>query len=329
MSDEVLVLDEATVREVASGVDALGAAREAFVALSRGAVEQPDVLSLDLRRQRGEVHAKGAFIHGAPFYTIKVASGFYGNPALGLPVAGGAVWVFDAATGALRAILLDRGHLTDVRTGAAGAVAADLLARPDSERAVVVGAGGQARHQMAALARVRELRHITVWARDPEAGRRCAEDVAAATGVETTTCADLRDAVHDADVVVTATPAREPLVRAGWIQPGTHVTAIGSDLPGKVELEPALLAGSRVFADRLAQCRTQGEIAAAIAAGAIAEGDVVAELGDVAAGAVTGRAASHEVTIADLTGVGALDAALAVAVVERALAAGAGMTLRA
>lgn len=320
----LLVLDERQVREIASGVDALAAAREAFVRLARGEVEQPDVLSLEIGEHRGEVHAKGAYLHGSPYYSIKVASGFYDNPALGLPVSAGAVWVFDARTGRVRAMLVDHGHLTDVRTGAAGALAADLLAAPDADVATILGAGGQARHQMRALARVRDLRRVLVWARRQEAADACAAELAAETGLDVVVADSLEAAVGAARIVVTTTPARTPLVHADWVRPGTHVTAVGSDLPGKVELEPALLARARVFADRLAQCRTQGEIAAAVAAGAIAIEDVAAELGDVAAGIAAGRTARDQITVADLTGVGALDAAMAAAVLARALDENAG-----
>lgn len=316
----ILVLDEAQIRDLAAGVDALASVREAFVRLARGEVEQPDVLSLELREQRGEVHAKGAYIHGAPYYSIKVASGFYDNPALGLPVVAGAVWVFDARTGRPRAILLDNGYLTDVRTAAAGALAADLLARPDADVATIVGAGGQARHQLRALAEVRTLREVLVWGRDHEAATRCASELAESTGLAVRACRELEDAVRAAGIVVTVTPSRAPLVHADWVAPGTHLTAVGSDLPGKLELEPALLAQARVVADRLSQCREQGEIAAAVAAGAITIDDVACELGEVAAGLAPGRTSEAEITVADLTGVGALDAAMATSVVERAIA---------
>jgi ornithine cyclodeaminase len=323
----VLVLSEPEVRDLAAGVDVLATVREAFVHLARGEVEQPDVLSLDVREHRGEVHAKGAYIHGAPYYSIKVASGFYGNPELGLPVGAGAVWVFDAHTGALRAMLLDNGYLTDLRTGAAGAVAADLLAREEARVATVVGAGVQARHQLRALTRVRPLERATIWARRPEAAAACAADLAAETGIPVQATTDLPGAVAAADIVVTVTPSREPLIEAQWVTPGTHITAVGSDLPGKTELAPALLARARIVADRLAQCRTQGEIAAAIAAGAIAAGDVACELGEVAAHSCRGRITPEDITVADMTGVGALDAALATAVVQRSRTERAGVVL--
>jgi ornithine cyclodeaminase len=125
-------------------------------------------------------------------------------------------------------------------------------------------------------------------------------------------------AVRGSDVVITATPSRQPVVLDAWVQPGMHVTAIGSDVPGKCELEPAILARARVVADSLRQCLTQGEIHHAVEAGAIGAGDVHAELGEVAAGLRPGRGAEDEITVADLTGVGVLDAAVSSVVVERA-----------
>lgn len=323
----VLIVREGELRELVGHRDALAAVREAFVALSRGAVEQPDVLSLDLAERRGEVHAKGAFIHGAPFYTIKVSSGFYDNPRRGLPVSAGAMWVFDAETGAIRAMLLDNGYLTDLRTAAAGALAAELLARPDASTALIVGAGGQARYQLEALVRVRRLERVLVWARRPEAAARYAAEMSARIGLPVEASGRLEEAVAAADIVVTTTPAREPLIRASWVAPGTHVTAVGSDMPGKHELDPTLLARAVVIADRLEQCRTQGEIAMALDAGAIALEDVAAELGDVAVGTFAGRTSAEEITVVDLTGVGALDAAMGTLVANRAIGQGIGEAL--
>lgn len=323
----VLVVRASELRELVGPADALPAVHDAFVRLWRGEVEQPDVLSLEVAAHRGEVHAKGAYLHGAPTFAIKVASGFYDNPARGLPVSAGAVWVFDAGTGRLRAILLDDGFLTELRTAAAGALSVRLLAREPVRTVAVVGTGGQARHQLRALATVCAPTEVRVWGRRAEAADRCARELAGELGLSVAPVASLADCVGGADVVVTTTPSRAPLVRAEWIWPGTHVVAVGSDLPGKVELDPVLLGRATVVADRLAQCREQGEVAAALRVGAIAEADVV-ELGAIASGDAPGRSDDDEITVADFTGVGALDAAIAAVALERARAAGAGERLR-
>ncbi len=320
------VLDEAAVRACIGPREALAACREAFRALARGEVVQPPPMGFDLADRRGEAHVKGAYLEGAPFFSIKVATGFYGNPARGLPVGSGVVWVFDAETGFPAAILQDNGYLTELRTGAAGAVAADALARRDVRRVAVVGAGVQARYQLEALLLVRTPAEVAVASRDAGRAAAYAAEMTAKHGVPVRVAASVREAVRDADLVLTCTPARAPVVMDAWIGPGTHVTAMGSDLPEKRELEPALLARAVVVADSRAQAVTQGEVHHAVAAGLVAP-ESVRELGDVLEARAPGRTREDDVTVADLTGVGALDAAVANVVMQRTLASDAGRLL--
>ena len=302
--------------------------RQAFVALARGDVTLPGVIGLELPEAGGEVHVKGAFLHGAPTYSFKVASGFYRNPERGLPVGAGLVLAFSAETGQLAAVLFDNGYLTELRTGAAGALAADLLARRRIGKVAMVGVGGQARYQLEALAGVRTPEVVAAWGRDPAKAEAYATEMRERLGLAVEAAPSLREAVQGADVVVTTTPAREPLVRAEWLAPGAHVTAVGSDMPEKQELDAAVLArADKVVADRLEACLQNGEIHRAVAAGAITAGDVHAELGQIAAGNRPGRESDDEITVADLTGVGVQDAALAAFVVTQAEARGAGRPL--
>lgn len=302
--------------------------REAFVALARGEATLPGVIGLELPDAQGEVHVKGAYLHGAPTYSFKVASGFYRNPERGLPVGAGLVLAFSAETGELAAVLFDNGYLTELRTGAAGALAADLLARPTIRKAAFVGVGGQARYQLEALAGVRTPEVVAAWGRDPAKAEAYAAEMRGRLGLAVEIPLSLQEAVEGADVVVTTTPSREPLVRAEWLAPGAHVTAVGSDMPEKQELDAAVLAhADKVVADRLEACLENGEIHRAVAAGAITADDVHAELGQVAAGERPGRESEDEITVADLTGVGVQDAALAALVVAAAAERGAGRPL--
>src|ERR687886_897335 len=139
---KVRILNESVTRGLIARPAALAEVRTAFAKLARGEAVVPAVLSLDLPMHRGEVHVKGGYLHGAPYFSVKTASGFYGNPEKGLPVGAGMVNVFDATTGQLAAILFDNGYLTELRTGAAGAVATDLLARRDVNQLGIVGCGG-------------------------------------------------------------------------------------------------------------------------------------------------------------------------------------------
>ena len=325
----ILLLAESDLRRLAGPEEALRAVRAGFEALARGRAVLPGVLHLDLPQARGEVHVKGAHLVGSPFFSIKEAGGFWGNPERGLPVGSGLVLVFDARTGLPRAILLDNGYLTELRTGAAGALAALLLARSELRVVGILGAGSQARYQLEALAASRRPARARVWSRRRESAEACAREMSARLGLPVEAVASAREAVSGSDLVVTTTTAREPVVRAEWIGPGMHLTAVGADSPEKQELEPEVLArADLVVADHLGQCLRLGEIHHAVAAGRLRAEDVYAELGELAAGLKPGRTSDDQITVADLTGVGVQDAALADRVVTEAERRGLGSVLQ-
>jgi len=324
----VRILLEAEIRDLIGPAAAYAAVRDAFVALARGQATLPGVIGFDVPAHRGEVHVKGAYLQGRPFYSIKEAAGFYGNAEKGMPVGSGLVLVFDATTGFPAAILFDNGYLTELRTGAAGALAAELLARRRVGRAAVIGAGSQARFQVEALTLVRRPDSVAVFSRTPARSDAYARETERRIGIPVAVAASARAAVEGSDVVITATPARAPIVRAEWLGPGTHVTAVGADGPEKQELEPAVLArADKVVVDRLDQCLRLGELHHAVEAGLLTAGGVWAELGELAAGIKPGRQSDDEITVADLTGVGIQDAAVANVVVAEAMRRGVGRTL--
>ena len=293
----------------------IDAVERAFVAYSIGEAELPGVIHLDVPEARGEIHVKAGHLHGARHYAVKVASGFYGSHP---PTIDGLVLAFDAADGTPAALLLDDGFITDARTGAAGGVASRHLASERVERVAVIGTGLQARYQVDALAAVRAFSSVHVWGRDRDHAVRCVEDLLERPGLPeraTYAVADsVEAAVREADVVITCTASRAPLVHAEWLGPRTHVTAVGSDGAGKQELEPQILRLADVVAcDSRAQCARLGELQHASE-----EVDRAVELGEIAAGTAKGRAASDGVTVADLTGVGVQDVAAAALVLERA-----------
>ncbi len=325
---EVLLLFERDIRSIVGPDEALAAVRDAFTGLARGDAILPDVINLDIPSSRVEAHVKGAHLQHSPFFSVKVASGSYENPSRDLPVGSGIVLVFDATTGFPRAVLFDNGYLTEIRTGAAGALAADLLARRDVERVGVVGVGAQARYQIAALLRVRSPERVIAYGRSEAKATAYAREISDRHGVKVLPAKTVEQAVRGSDLVVTVTPSNEPLVRADWVRPGMHITAVGSDGPEKQELDADVLGkADKVVADRLDQCARLGEIHHAIQAGAMRREDVYAELGEIAAGIKPGRERDDEITVADLTGVGVQDAAVANVVVEAALRRGMGKVL--
>ncbi len=332
MNHAVLVLREAEVRSLLDAEACREAVEEAFTAYATGRAVLPGVINLDLPEERAEIHVKAGHVKGGAHYAVKIVSGFYDNPARGLPTTDGMILVFDARTGGPEAILLDNGYVTHLRTGAAGAVAAKHLARRDARVVGVVGCGTQLAYQLEALALVRPFREVRIWGRSGEKSRARAVEMErrheGRPPCRFLAVESVREAVEAADIVLTITPSREALVRAEWLSPGAHVTAVGSDGPEKRELDPQVVArADRLVADSLPQCLRLGEIHHAVAAGAITESDVDAELGEITAGLEPGRQDDSEITVCDLTGVGIQDVAAASLVIERARRTGVGQHL--
>ncbi len=303
------VIGEEEIRAVVDPAAVVDAVAEGLRAYSAGEVDVPPVGLLHFDDPPGDVHIKYGAIRGDDYYVVKIASGFSDNPARGLPASDGSMLLYDRRTGTLLAILADRGWLTEVRTGAAGAVAARLLAPPGVRRIGIVGAGGQGRFQLRALPAATDCRRVLAWGRDP--GRR--DGYAAemeAEGWEVATTADPAE-IADCDLIVTVTPARAPLLMADWIRPGTHLTAVGSDSVGKQELDPAILGGADlVAADSVSQTTHHGECAHAVAAGLLDPASIV-ELGEIVADGSLGRTDPDQITVADLTGVAVQDIQIA------------------
>lgn len=321
---EITLLSEADLQAcVPLDAQAITCVEDGFRALGTGsgAVVMPQVLSMAIKEANGEVDVKTAYVPGLPSFAIKVSPGFFDNPALGLASTSGLMMLFSARTGQIEALLLDNGYLTDIRTAAAGAVAARHLARADAGRACLLGAGVQARMQLRALCLVRPIRQATFWARDLAKAKTVARDMGAELGIETRVCADLATCVPQADVIVTTTPATQPILMAGWLRPGQHVTAMGSDQHGKNELDPACLIRADLYVpDRLTQTRTLGELRSALQSGTLPAAADFPELGDVVAGLARGRSTADQITIADLTGTGVQDTVIAIHALRRARA---------
>jgi ornithine cyclodeaminase len=305
------LIDEAALRAVVTPARAVDVIRDAFRADGEGRTHVPPVINLDIAAHRGEFHIKTAHIDGVPHVAVKIASGFYDNPARGLPSGSGLMALFDATTGLPVALLLDNGFLTDIRTGAAGAVAADTLARARIATVGVIGSGVQARHQVRCLRVVRDFARIVAWS--PTRVRLeayCSE--MQAEGFDAHPASNAEEVCARADILITTTPARTPLIEAAWLRDGMHVTAVGSDSPGKQELSAECLdRADLVVVDRFTQCSAFGELHHGIAAALLTRNDVHADLGAIVAGHKPGRSTDRELTIADLTGVGFQDTAIA------------------
>ncbi|AKI01965.1 ectoine utilization protein EutC [Hoeflea sp. IMCC20628] len=325
---EMKILTERDLKSLVSlDADAVACVENAFHALATKAVVMPPILRLDIPEYRGEVDVKAAYVPGIEDFAIKISPGFFDNPKIGLPSTSGMMVLLSSRTGQVQALLLDNGYLTDVRTAAAGAVAAKHLSRPDSAIAAIFGAGMQSRLQLKAVMLVRPIREARIWARDDAKATALAGELTAELGIPVTAFADPKAAVAGADIIVTTTPSVTPILKADWLEPGQHITGMGSDAEHKNELEPALIAKAGLYiADSLNQTRRLGELHHAITAGLVGANTEFAELGQVVAGQKPGRTHAGQITVADLTGTGIQDTAIASLAYDRALAAGAGTT---
>ena len=325
------ILNEEEIRQAISTAEAIDAIEAAFAALAHGKVNLPRVINFVLpsvhspEASQGESHVKGAHIAGALHFVIKVANSFPANQDLGIPVNSGLMLAFDAITGVLDAILLDNGYLTDLRTGATGAVAARYLAPLTIDQAAFIGAGSQARFQFRAIASVRHIPSVSVWSRNPANADHFAREVIDDRGCDAQVAGTIEEAVRSSNLIITTTPSRQPLISADWLQPGTTLIAVGSDTPDKQELDPKLLVrADLVIADRLSQCAEFGEIHHALTADLLTLDDITGELGEIVVGRIPGRVTEDQIIVCDLTGVGVQDAAIASLVLEKARLSGLG-----
>lgn len=312
-STPTAILDLPTIERLLAEVDPVSAVRDGFIAYSLGQANIPPVGELLLHG--GECHIKYGTTTSSPYYVVKIASGFDDNARLGLPGGNGLVCLFDVHTGWPLAVLLDQGLLTDLRTAAAGALSAQLLAPPDLQCLGFIGTGAQARHQARALRLVTDCRRALCWGRQPEKAQALAYDLAA-LGYDARPAPTIAELIAQCHLVVTTTRADTPLVLPEHLHPGLHLTAVGSDTPHKQELHPDVLAAAHIVAvDAKPQAQLRGEAFHAARAGTFQLEHAV-ELGQLAQHPQLGRTSARQITVADLTGVAVQDLYLAAAVYD-------------
>lgn len=326
---DIKILTEQDLRAAISlDPDAVDCVENAFRLLATADVVMPPILSFHVPEHNGEVDVKTAYVPGIDSFAIKMSPGFFDNPNLGLPSLNGLMIVFSATTGIVEAVLLDNGYLTDVRTAAAGAVAAKWLSCEDSRVAGIIGSGTQARLQLQAMTLVRPIERAVVWGRTRDRAHACARACSSSLGIPVEAVDTVADVMAVSDIVVTTTPSTEPLIHAADLRPGQHVTAMGSDSDHKIELDPAVITAADQFVcDRLSQSRALGELRPAIAAGLVEPNAVYPEIGAVIAGQSPGRTSDSQITVCDLTGTGVQDTAIATLARSRAERAGAGTVI--
>ncbi len=321
----LLLLNEDELRQIVTIAEAIDSIEMAFAALAEDRLNVPGDFALNLPDVNGEVDVKGSYLQEAPYYVIKVSSTFHNNPEINLPLYSGLTTVFDAATGFPAAIMVDNNYLSSIRAGAAGALAAKYLANEQLDYVAVIGSGNQAYMQLKALMTTRQVGTVLVWARSPISADNYARRMVEDHDVNIEIVPSIEAAVRPADLIITATRSQQPLVKAEWLKPGVHITAVGSTSPSQQELEVEVLKRADVIiVDKFSQCAVAGEIHHGLAAGVITKENVQGELGELIIGEIPGRTAPDQISLADLTGLDVQNTFLATLALEKALFLGLG-----
>jgi len=305
--------DLTQIKSVLEKIQPIQEIEEGFIAYSEGNAEIPPVGEMIFKDPPGDVHIKYGYIVDDDYYVIKIASGFFESPQSSRYTSDGMLLLFKKGTGELVCTLLDKCYLTNVRTAAAGAVSAKYLAPKHVDCIGIVGAGTQGRMQMEFLESIIDCKDVMVWGMNQNEVDDYKKDMEP-LGYRVQTTLSTEDIAAHCNFIVTATPSKSPLLSADKVRKGTHITAMGSDTPEKIELDPKILQEADiVVADSISQCLLRGEIHQALKAGVLAKERIV-ELGNVIVNPTLQRTSEEQTTIADLTGVAVQDIQIAKAV---------------
>jgi alanine dehydrogenase len=322
---KTLLLKKEEVIRLISMREVIDSVEEAYKAFNSGQVEQPDYIGIHLPSPRGEIDFKLCYFSENEMISMKSSSGgFNDNPtAYGVPSGMGTILLFDARTGGL-ACVMDGSLITGLRTGAAGAVSAKLLARKTARKITSIGTGNQARMQIRAINEVMKIQEIHAWDSSPESLAKYKSDIEREFGIPVIEAESKQEAVEQADILITTTRGKGSLVEAAWVKPGTHIVAIGTDQKGKQELDPEIFRNAKIVNDSRSQCTEKGETWHPLSKNIITRNDIHAELGEILLGKKPGRENEEEITIFDSTGMAIQDNTTASRIYQNAVEQGLG-----
>lgn len=316
---KTLLLSKKDVAQCLDMKSVIEAVEEAYKTFQRGNVTQPPIQGMSMDKFGAAMDVKTCCNNDTDQMSMKIVGLYPGNAAgegnykaadgSKLPNMMGNLILSDARTGATIAIM-DSSLITGIRTGAAGAVSAKYLAREDSKVAAVFASGAQARNQIYALSLVRDIEEVRVYDKfgTPEGLEAYKQYVETNTKAKAVICESVENAAEGADILVCPTPSREAYLKAEYVKPGMHVIEVGTDADYKNELEPAVFAkADKIVCDSIAQCAVRGDTQNALKAGAINEGDIYGEIGELVLGLKPGRESPEEITIFDTTGMAIQD----------------------
>jgi alanine dehydrogenase len=317
---KTLLLKKEEISSLIGMKEAIGTVEAAYKAFNSDQVEQPGYIGMHLPAPRGEIDFKLSYYKSNEMISMKASSGaFKDNPtARGLPTNMGTILLFDGMSGGL-ACVMDGSLITGLRTGACGAVSVKALARKNSKKITSIGTGIQARMQIRAINEIMKIEEIQAWDRDPVSLAKYKADIESEFGIPVFMANSKKEAVEQADILITTTRGTGAVVEAGWVKPGTHIVAIGADAPGKQEFDPEIFRNAKVVVDSLVQCVEKGETQNPLKSNIITQDDIYAEIGEILLGKKPGRENDEEITIFDSTGMAIQDNTTASKIYQNAI----------
>lgn len=318
---KTLLLKKEEVSRLICMKEVIGTVEEAYKAFNSDQVVQPDYIGIDLHSPRGDIDFKLAYYKSNEVISMKASSGgFVNNPtAHGVPSGMGTILLFDARSCALICVM-DGSLITGLRTGASGAVSVKALARKNAKKITSIGTGNQARMQIRAINEIMKIEEIHAWDRNPDTLSKYKTDIESEFGIPVIMANSKKEAVEQADILITTTRGKGSLVEADWVKPGTHIVAIGTDQQGKQELDPEIFRNAKVVVDSIEQCIGKGETWHPLNKNIITKDDIHGEIGEILLGKKPGRENDEEVTIFDSTGMAIQDNTTANKIYQNAIA---------
>jgi len=324
---ETLILKEEDVKRLLNMSEVLNVVEQAFKEKALGRVQMPPKMYIYFKSFNGDLRVMPSYVEAFGISAVKLVNVHPDNRRYNLPTVMATITLVDPKTGTPLAIMGGT-WITAMRTGASSGVATKYLSRKGSSKLALIGAGAQAITQMMAMAQILKLEEVKVYDISSDAKTNFVKRVSSEySGMKISATGSVREAVEDADVIVTVTPTTKPIVEDEWIKSGTHINAIGADAPGKEELDPAILQRAKIVVDDFEQSQHSGEVNVPLKKRIISLKQIYGELGEIVTGKKIGRSSDEEITIFDSTGLAIQDAVTAKLVYEKALKAGLGIRL--
>lgn len=304
---KTLLLSKTDIEQILELDAVIEAVEDGYRAFEEKRVVQPDIVSIEIPQNQGEFDFKAAYSKDTEMVTIKSASGFWNNQKeLSIPNSLSTLQIFDGKSGALLCVM-DASLITGYRTGAAGAISSKYLARQEASTVRLIGAGSQSRMQLRALCKVRKMKEVYVWSLSESELEPFKKEMERELAIPVCICRSPQQAVENADIIITVTPSKNPIVKAEWIRPGTHIVAVGADMEGKQELDAEIFRRAKIVNDSILQCINRGETQNPIRKGIITQQGVYGEIGEIITGKKPGRENEWEITLFDTTGMAIQD----------------------